>query len=114
MPGWRRFVPATLWSGANPPEATEFRPHTRQCALTARRTRPRDNQRLDDSMRIKNLFRTITRQKKSDRTSEIHPVAIQFGVPRSKPRYGRAGGDAASGHSYIFPARSKQYFESIR
>jgi hypothetical protein len=34
--------------------------------------------------------------------SEIHPVAIQFGVPRSKPRFGRAGGDGASGHKIIF------------
>jgi hypothetical protein len=33
---------------------------------------------------------------------EKHPAAIQFGVPRSKPRYGRAGGDVASEHNYIF------------
>jgi hypothetical protein len=33
--------------------------------------------------------------------SEIHPAAIQFGVPRSKPRNGRAGGDGANGHKVI-------------
>src|SRR5215467_1885079 len=83
-------------------------------ALSARRTRPRNSQRWGESMRIKNLIRTGGARKKSDRMFEIHPVAIQFGVPRSEPTYGRAGGDDASGHTYIFPKRNTQYCESIR
>src|SRR5215472_14608945 len=71
-------------------------------AVSVRRIRKRDSQRLDDSIRIEALCGAAGRQKKSDRMSEIHPVAIQFGVPRSKPMCGRAGGDGASGHKLIF------------
>src|SRR5215469_5868174 len=71
-------------------------------AVRVRRIRKRDSQRLDDSIRIESLLTAAGSQKKSDRMSEIHPVAIQFGVPRSKPRCGRAGGDGACGHKIIF------------
>src|ERR1041384_3574800 len=92
---------------------TEGNPY-KYAAVRGRRIRKRDSQRLDDSMRIEGLYGTPEQQKKSDRMSEKHPAAIQFGVPRSEPRFGRAGGGGASGHSYNFLARNEQYCESIR
>src|SRR5207249_10868285 len=83
-------------------------------ALEARKTKNRYNQRSHDSMRIAGPFRPAGHQKKSDRMAEIHPAAIQFGVPRSEPRSGQAGGDGASAHVYNFAARNRQYCETTR
>src|SRR6266702_983143 len=83
-------------------------------ALAARKTKNRYNQRSDDSMRIAGPFRPAGHQKKSDRMAETHPAAIQFGVPRSEPRSGQAGGDGASEHVYNFAARNRQYCETTR
>jgi len=46
--------------------------------------------------------------------SETHPVAIQFGVPRSVPEFGWTGGDGASEHTYKYIPRKGQYCETIR
>src|SRR5207244_13478456 len=83
-------------------------------ALAARKTKNRYNQRSHDSMRIAGPFRPAGHQKKSDRMAEIHPAAIPFGVPRSEPRSGQAGGDGASEHVYNFAARNRQYCETTR
>src|SRR5205807_830407 len=83
-------------------------------ALRASGIRKRDNRRLDNSTRIASLIGAAVRQKKSDRMSEKHPAAIQFGVPPSKPRNGGARGDSASEHTHIFLARKGQYCECIR
>ncbi len=83
-------------------------------ALAARKTKNRYNQRSHDSMRIAGPFRPAGHQKKSDRMAETHPAAIQFGVPRSEPRSGQAGGDGASEHVYNFAARNRQYCETTR
>src|SRR5437773_6674662 len=83
-------------------------------ALAARKTKNRYNQRSHDSMRIAGPFRPAGHQKKSDRMAEIHPAAIQFGVPRSEPRPGQAGGDGASENVYNFAARNRQYSETTR
>src|SRR5215472_9995278 len=82
-------------------------------AVRVRRIRKRDSQRLDDSIRIESLLTAAGSQKKSDRMSEIHPVAIQFGVPRSKPRYGRAGGDGACGHKLIFKRKMRNTVKAL-
>src|SRR6266480_1312800 len=92
-------------------------------ALAARKTKNRYNQRSHDSMRIAGPFRPAGHQKKSDRMAEIHPAAIQFGVPRSEPRSGQAGGDGASEHVYILrreigntakPLETRKSSETIR
>src|SRR5215467_2296266 len=82
-------------------------------AVSVRRITKRVSQRLDDSIRIESLFEPASGKEKSDRMSEIHPAAIQFGVPRSRPRYGRAGGDGASGHKLIFKRKMRNTAKTL-